>query len=240
MPDIFNHTGYSIKRGSPQDAGIDYSQENPDPSGGKFLQNINEYQKNPKAFKKKYAWDPYVVKKDGMQCEEEIRIPELGKFVICWQDFHLSNNFSIWVEEIYGIRKYYGDLDLIDTDALFDWIPDIPIIVLLNFLRLPFGIINFVYEFIMKTILGYQVVQMIPDISMLNKTDDIYHYTTKKLIQNTDDISEGAPFDGLAIDRSISGQIKKVYKFEKGELINEGTFDELINLNDNFKKSVIN
>ncbi len=32
----------------------------------------------------------------------------------------------------------------------------------------------------------------------------------------------------------------KIYLFEKGELKNEGTFDELININENFKKSVIN
>ena len=32
----------------------------------------------------------------------------------------------------------------------------------------------------------------------------------------------------------------KIFLFEKGELKNEGTFDDLININENFKKSVIN
>ena len=32
----------------------------------------------------------------------------------------------------------------------------------------------------------------------------------------------------------------KIFLFEKGELKNEGTFDELVNINENFKKSVIN
>ena len=32
----------------------------------------------------------------------------------------------------------------------------------------------------------------------------------------------------------------KIFLFEKGELKDEGTFDELININENFKKSVIN
>ena len=32
----------------------------------------------------------------------------------------------------------------------------------------------------------------------------------------------------------------RIFLFEKGELKNEGTFEELINKNENFKKSVIN
>jgi ABC-type multidrug transport system fused ATPase/permease subunit len=32
----------------------------------------------------------------------------------------------------------------------------------------------------------------------------------------------------------------KIFLLEKGELKNEGTFDELININENFRKSVIN
>ena len=32
----------------------------------------------------------------------------------------------------------------------------------------------------------------------------------------------------------------KIFLLEKGKLKNEGTFDELVNINENFRKSVIN
>ena len=64
--------------------------------------------------------------------------------------------------------------------------------------------------------------------------------TEKQVMDAVNNLSKHKTIIMIAHRLSTVKNCDKIFLFEKGELKNEGTFDELINKNENFKKSVIN
>jgi len=235
MPDIYNKIGYSIERGSTGYYFLNTPQGERIGLGHKGrLDKIKEYENNP--LKYKSNWDPYVqFNIDQEQCEEIVRLSKSEEFTISWYGYNnKGGSADIWKETINGKGRFnYYEMQLIDEDDIFgdgfsgisELLANPPFFFLTIPFRLLIAIINFFYKLIMKRILKYSCVPKIPNISMLKNVNNMYYYTTKKILNNSDKLGEGLPFNGFAIERSISGQIKNVYKFKEGKLIKEVEFN---------------
>jgi ATP-binding cassette, subfamily B, bacterial PglK len=71
-------------------------------------------------------------------------------------------------------------------------------------------------------------------------TSALDNLTEKHVMDAVNNLSKHKTIIMIAHRLSTVKKCDKIFLFEKGELKNEGTFDELININENFKKSVIN
>ena len=80
-----------------------------------------------------------------------------------------------------------------------------------------------------------------PQVLILDEaTSALDNLTEKYVIDAVNNLSKHKTIIMIAHRLSTVKKCDKIFLFEKGELKNEGTFDELININENFKKSVIN
>ena len=80
-----------------------------------------------------------------------------------------------------------------------------------------------------------------PQVLILDEaTSALDNLTEKYVIDAVNNLSKHKTIIMIAHRLSTVKKCDKIFLFEKGELKNEGTFDELINTNENFKKSVIN
>ena len=79
-----------------------------------------------------------------------------------------------------------------------------------------------------------------PQVLILDEaTSALDNLTEKDVMNAVNNISKHKTIIMIAHRLSTVKKCDKIFLFEKGELKNEGTFDELININENFKKSVI-
>ena len=80
-----------------------------------------------------------------------------------------------------------------------------------------------------------------PQVLILDEaTSALDNLTEKYVMDAVNNLSKHKTIIMIAHRLSTVKKCDKIFLFEKGELKNEGTFDELINTNENFKKSVIN
>ena len=80
-----------------------------------------------------------------------------------------------------------------------------------------------------------------PQVLILDEaTSALDNLTEKYVMDAVNNLSKHKTIIMIAHRLSTVKKCDKIFLFEKGELKNEGTFDELINKNENFKKSVIN
>ncbi|WP_256998229.1 ABC transporter ATP-binding protein [Candidatus Pelagibacter communis] len=80
-----------------------------------------------------------------------------------------------------------------------------------------------------------------PQVLILDEaTSALDNLTEKHVMDAVNNLSKHKTIIMIAHRLSTVKNCDKIFLFEKGELKNEGTFDELINKNENFKKSVIN
>ena len=80
-----------------------------------------------------------------------------------------------------------------------------------------------------------------PQVLILDEaTSALDNLTEKYVMDAVNNLSKHKTIIMIAHRLSTVKKCDKIFLFEKGELKNEGTFDELININENFKKSVIN
>ena len=80
-----------------------------------------------------------------------------------------------------------------------------------------------------------------PQVLILDEaTSALDNLTEKQVMDAVNNLSKHKTIIMIAHRLSTVKNCDKIFLFEKGELKNEGTFDELINKNENFKKSVIN
>ena len=71
-------------------------------------------------------------------------------------------------------------------------------------------------------------------------TSALDNLTEKYVMDAVNNLSKHKTIIMIAHRLTTVKKCDKIFLFEKGELKNEGTFDELINTNENFRKSVIN
>ncbi len=71
-------------------------------------------------------------------------------------------------------------------------------------------------------------------------TSALDNLTEKYVMDAVNNLSKNKTIIMIAHRLSTVKKCDKIFLFEKGELKNEGTFDELFKINENFKKSVIN
>ena len=80
-----------------------------------------------------------------------------------------------------------------------------------------------------------------PQVLILDEaTSALDNITEKHVMDAINSLGKDKTIILIAHRLSTVKKCNKIFLFEKGELKNEGTFDELINSNENFKKSVIN
>ena len=80
-----------------------------------------------------------------------------------------------------------------------------------------------------------------PQVLILDEaTSALDNITEKHVMDSINKLSKDKTIILIAHRLSTVKKCDKIFLFEKGELKNEGTFDELIKINENFKKSVIN
>ncbi len=80
-----------------------------------------------------------------------------------------------------------------------------------------------------------------PQVLVLDEaTSALDNLTEKHVMDAVNNLSKHKTIILIAHRLSTVKKCDKIFLFEKGELKNEGTFDELININENFKNSVIN
>jgi ATP-binding cassette, subfamily B, bacterial PglK len=80
-----------------------------------------------------------------------------------------------------------------------------------------------------------------PKVLILDEaTSALDNITEKHVMDAVNNLGKNKTIILIAHRLSTVKKCDKIFLFEKGELKNEGTFDELININENFKKSVIN
>jgi ABC-type multidrug transport system fused ATPase/permease subunit len=80
-----------------------------------------------------------------------------------------------------------------------------------------------------------------PQVLILDEaTSALDNITEKHVMDAVNNLGKDKTIILIAHRLSTVKNCDKIFLFEKGELKNEGTFDELINNNENFKKSVIN
>ena len=80
-----------------------------------------------------------------------------------------------------------------------------------------------------------------PQVLILDEaTSALDNITEKHVMDAVNNLGKNKTIILIAHRLSTVKNCDKIFLFEKGELKNEGTFDELINNNENFKKSVIN
>jgi len=80
-----------------------------------------------------------------------------------------------------------------------------------------------------------------PQVLILDEaTSALDNLTEKYVMDAVNNLNKDKTIIMIAHRLSTVKKCDKIFLFEKGVLKNEGTFDELININENFKKSVIN
>ena len=80
-----------------------------------------------------------------------------------------------------------------------------------------------------------------PQVLILDEaTSALDNLTEKYVMDAVNNLSKNKTIIMIAHRLSTVKKCDKIFLFEKGELKNEGTFDELLKINENFKKSVIN
>ena len=80
-----------------------------------------------------------------------------------------------------------------------------------------------------------------PRVLILDEaTSALDNLTEKAVMEAVRNLKNNITIIIIAHRLSTVKKCDKIFLFEKGELKDEGTFDELININENFKKSVIN
>ena len=80
-----------------------------------------------------------------------------------------------------------------------------------------------------------------PQVLILDEaTSALDNLTEQAVMEAVHNLKNNITIILIAHRLSTVKKCDKIFLFEKGELKNEGTFDELININENFKKSVIN
>ncbi len=80
-----------------------------------------------------------------------------------------------------------------------------------------------------------------PRVLILDEaTSALDNLTEKAVMEAVHNLKNNITIIIIAHRLSTVKKCDKIFLFEKGELKDEGTFDELININENFKKSVIN
>ncbi len=80
-----------------------------------------------------------------------------------------------------------------------------------------------------------------PRVLILDEaTSALDNLTEKAVMEALHNLKNNITIIIIAHRLSTVKKCDKIFLFEKGELKDEGTFDELININENFKKSVIN
>ena len=80
-----------------------------------------------------------------------------------------------------------------------------------------------------------------PEVLILDEaTSALDNLTEKHVMDAVNNLSKNKTIIMIAHRLSTVKKCDKIFLFEKGELKNEGTFDELIKINENFKKSVTN
>jgi ABC-type multidrug transport system fused ATPase/permease subunit len=80
-----------------------------------------------------------------------------------------------------------------------------------------------------------------PQVLILDEaTSALDNLTEKNVMDAVNNLNKDKTIIMIAHRLSTVKKCDKIFLFEKGELKNEGTFDELITINENFKKSVIN
>ena len=80
-----------------------------------------------------------------------------------------------------------------------------------------------------------------PQVLILDEaTSSLDNLTEKSVMDAVNNLSNHKTIIMIAHRLSTVKKCDKIFLLEKGELKNEGTFDELININENFRKSVIN
>tara|TARA_B100000161_G_C33470087_1_gene377585 strand:- start:29 stop:892 length:864 start_codon:yes stop_codon:yes gene_type:complete len=80
-----------------------------------------------------------------------------------------------------------------------------------------------------------------PQVLILDEaTSALDNLTEKQVMDAVNNLSKHKTIIMIAHRLSTVKNCDRIFLFEKGELKNEGTFEELINKNENFKKSVMN
>ena len=80
-----------------------------------------------------------------------------------------------------------------------------------------------------------------PQVLILDEATSALDNLTEKIVMDAvNNLSKHKTIILIAHRLSTVKKCDKIFLLEKGELKNEGTFDELININENFRKSVIN
>ena len=80
-----------------------------------------------------------------------------------------------------------------------------------------------------------------PQVLILDEaTSALDNLTEKAVMDAVNNLGKHKTIILIAHRLSTVKKCDKIFLLEKGELKNEGTFDELININENFRKSVIN